>query len=137
MNCPNCGFNNSWYGTQAYIVCANCGATYTPHVIRELTDKEKKELEETFEKIRTNDITLLIKNILKQVSNGKYLIYAKKYPSYDNKELEMIKQALPLDAKVYVVKRIKDISDTYVSIIKDRFLSKNEQEMYKIVIPSK
>ncbi|MBR5205039.1 MAG: hypothetical protein IKW32_07530 [Bacteroidaceae bacterium] len=118
VNCPECGFDNFWYGTQEYVVCERCGCRYSVSVRHKWTTEEINQYQDTIHKIETNDVSLLLNKILKEINKGHTLLYARYYREYTEHELKIIQDALPVGSVVNVIKKQILPSDVFVEIVK-------------------
>ena len=95
MKCPYCGFDNSFYGTDSNIVCANCGTIYDASDIRQLSKEEIDDINSSIDRINKCDITLLFPKIKNAIDKGETSFFVKKEQFYSDCEFKLLKDILP------------------------------------------
>lgn len=132
MKCPYCGFDNSFYGTESKIVCANCGTTYDVTEFRQLSQKEIGLISDAINKVDRCDITLLFPKIMRAIDKGITSFFVKKEYVYGDEEFKRLKDILPDDYGLEIIKRVKQKDDVFIEIVRDRRKPIKEKEMYHI-----
>lgn len=132
MKCPYCGFNNSFYGTDCNIVCANCGTIYDPSDFRKLSKEEIDDINNSLDRINRCDITLLFPKIEKTIDKGESSFYVKKEHFYSENEFKLLKDILPECYALEIVYRLRQKDDVFIEIVRDRRKPTKEKEMYHI-----
>lgn len=132
MKCPYCGFDNSFYGTESTIVCANCGTNYDASDLRQLSKEEIDDINNSIDRINMCDITLLFPRIKKYIDSEEMSFYVKLESCYGQYEFNLLKNLLPDNYELEIVKRLRQSDDVFIEIIRDRRKPKYEKEMYHI-----
>ena len=132
MKCPYCGFDNSFYGTDCNIVCANCGTIYDPSDFRKLSKEEIDDINNSVDRINRGDITLLFPKIKKAIDKGESSFYVKKEHFYNENEFNLLKDILPEYYALEIINRLRQKDDLFIEIVRDRRKPTKEKEMYHI-----
>lgn len=132
MKCPYCGFDNSFYGTESTIVCANCGTNYDASDLRQLSKEEIDDINNSIDRINRCDITLLFPRIKKFIDSEEMSFYVKLESCYGQYEFNLLRNLLPDNYELEIVKRLRQSDDVFIEIIRDRRKPKYEKDMYHI-----
>lgn len=132
MKCPYCGFDNSFYGTDDLIVCAACGTAYDTCEYTLPSNMDKYKTGNSFVEPDIHDITFLFPKIKKIIESGEISFYAKKEYCYGDNEFNLLKKFLPDNYELEIVKRLRQRSDVFIEIFRDRRKPTKEKEMYHI-----
>lgn len=108
MMCPYCGFDNEANNTS---FCDNCGAVLGPNI---------------------KDITLLFPKIKQYIDRGEMSFYVKIEYCYGQDEFNLLRNLLPDNYELEIVKRLRHSDDVFVEIIRDRRKSQYQKDMYHI-----
>lgn len=108
MMCPYCGFDNEANNTN---FCDSCGAVLGPNI---------------------KDITLLFPKIKQYIDRGEISFYVKIGYNYGQDEFNLLRNFLPDNYKLEIVKRLRQSDDVFIEMIRDRRKPKFEKEMYHI-----
>mgnify|MGYP003374567142 FL=1 len=132
MKCPYCGFDNSFYGTDSNIVCANCGTIYDASDIRQLSKEEIDDVNSSIDRINKCDITLLFPKIKNAIDKGETSFFVKKEHFYGDCEFKQLKDILPEYYSLEIINRLRQKDDLFIEIVRDRRKPTKEKEMYHI-----
>lgn len=132
MKCPYCGFDNSFYGTESKIVCANCSTIYDASDFRQLTNREIENINKAINRVSRCDITLLFPKIKRAIDDDTTSFYVKKEHFYSENEFKLLKDILPEYYALEIINRLRQKDDVFIEIVRDRRKQKKEKEMYHI-----